>query len=237
MRGARHRGFLRQPTSTDLMTTSRLIPLFMSMAFLSACGGGGADAGSPGPAPTPPAPSNTCSTAGVAASNASTFNTVCMLTTQGEIVVELYAAQSPITVANFLKYVTAGRYDNTLYHRVVAGFVIQGGGYTTTGAGVATYAPIALESNNGLSNIRGTIAMARTSDPNSATSQFFVNTVDNSACLDRGKTVCDATGNGYAVFGKVIYGLDTVDKIAAVSVDGNSQPRTNVVTYWAKQLK
>ncbi|RQP26811.1 peptidyl-prolyl cis-trans isomerase [Albitalea terrae] len=206
------------------------------MAFLSACGGGGSDAGT-APTPTPPAPSNTCSAAGVAASNASTLNTVCMLTTQGEIVVELEAAKSPITVANFLKYVTANRYDNTLYHRVVAGFVIQGGGYTASGASVATYAPITLESNNGLSNVRGTIAMARTSDPNSATSQFFFNTVDNSACLDRGKTVCDATGNGYAVFGRVISGLDTVDKIAAVSVDGNSQPRTNVVTYWAKQLK
>jgi peptidyl-prolyl cis-trans isomerase A (cyclophilin A) len=218
------------------MTTSRLIPLFMSMAFLSACGGGGSDAGT-APTPTPPAPSNTCSAAGVAASNASTLNTVCMLTTQGEIVVELEAAKSPITVANFLKYVTANRYDNTLYHRVVAGFVIQGGGYTADGTAVATYAPITLESNNGLSNVRGTIAMARTSDPNSATSQFFFNTVDNSACLDRGKTVCDATGNGYAVFGRVISGLDTIDKIAAVPVDGNSQPRTNVVTYWAKQLK
>lgn len=205
------------------------------MALLSACGGGGSAAGT-SPAPTPSAPASTCSAAGVAASNASSFNTVCMLTTKGEIVVELYPIQAPVTVANFLKYVNAGRYDDTLYHRVVAGFVVQGGGFTSAGNPVTTYAPIALESNNGLSNVRGTIAMARTSAPDSATSQFFINTVDNSACLNRGTTVCADT-NGYAVYGKVIYGMDTVDKISAVPVDALSQPVTKVVTYWAKQLK
>jgi peptidyl-prolyl cis-trans isomerase A (cyclophilin A) len=152
-------------------------------------------------------------------------------------VLELYPVQSPITVANYLKYVNAKLYDNTIYHRVVSGFVIQGGGYSPTLAPIATYAAIALESNNGLSNVRGTIAMARTSIPDSATSQFFINTVDNSACLNRGTALTGCDVNGYAVFGKVIAGLDVVDKIAAVAVDANFQPRQNVVTYWAQQLK
>ena len=216
------------------MALSRFLPL-IALSLLAACGGGGSDSGTT-PTPTPPAPYLTCSAAGVAASNASTVNTVCMLTTQGEIVLELYPAQAPITVANFLKYVNAKRYDNTLFHRVVKDFVIQGGGVTTTGTAVPTYAAIALESNNGLSNVRGTIAMARTSVPESATSQFFINVVDNSNCLDRGKTICDTTGNGYAVYGKVIAGLDVVDKIAAVAVT-NQAPIQPVVTYWATQLK
>jgi peptidyl-prolyl cis-trans isomerase A (cyclophilin A) len=217
------------------MSFSRFLP-FIALSLLAACGGGGSDAGVT-PTPTPPAPYLTCSAAGIAASNASTVNTVCMLTTQGEIVVELYPAQAPITVANFLKYVNAKRYENTLFHRVVKDFVIQGGGVTTTGAAVPAYAAIALESNNGLSNVRGTIAMARTSVPESATSQFFFNVVDNSNCLDRGKTICDPTGNGYAVYGKVIAGLDVVDKIAAVAVRSDGTPVQDVVTYWATQLK
>jgi peptidyl-prolyl cis-trans isomerase A (cyclophilin A) len=217
--------------------TRSLSILFLSAFALAACGGGGSDDAGFTPTPTPPAPSLTCSAAGVAASNASTVNTVCMLTTQGEIVVELYASKAPVTVANFLKYVNASRYDNTIYHRVVAGFVDQGGGFKADLSPIDTYAPITLESNNGLSNTRGTIAMARTTDPNSATSQFFINLVDNSACLDFGKVTCDTTGKGYAVYGKVIAGLDVVDKIAAVVVDANGLPRQPVVTYWAKQLK
>ena len=228
------------PTEPMSLPHSALVSLFAA-TLLAACGGGGSDAGT-APAPTPPAPYASCSAAGVAASNAAfaanaQINTVCMLTTQGEIVLELYPVQAPLTVANFLKYVTAARYDNTVYHRVVSGFVIQGGGYTTSGAAVAAYAPIALESNNGLSNVRGTIAMARTSVPDSATSQFFINTVDNSACLNRGTVQSGCDVNGYAVFGKVIAGLATVDAISAVSVDVNGQPRQPVVTYWAQQLK
>lgn len=218
-----------------------LASVSLLMSLVAACGGGGADAGvAPPPAPTPPPtpPYLTCSPAGVAASTASTAtSTVCMLTTQGEIVVELYPAQAPVTVANFLTYVNAGRYDNTLYHRVVAGFVVQGGGYTTAFTPVATYPAIALESNNGLSNVRGTIAMARTSAPVSATSQFFINVVDNSACLDFGNTRMGCDSNGYAVYGKVIAGLDVVDKIAAVAVDANGLPWQNVITFWAQQLK
>jgi len=216
----------------DRTLLSRLLSL-LTVSLLAACGGGGGDT-----TPTiPPAPASTCSAGGVAASNASSFNTVCMLTTQGEVVVELYPAQAPITVANFLKYVNAGLYDNTLYHRVVANFVIQGGGYTTSMTAITTYPPITLESNNGLSNVRGTLAMARTSVADSATSQFFINTVDNSACLDYHQFQCDISGTGYAVFGKVIAGLDVVDRIQAVAVDANSAPTTPVVTYWAKQLK
>jgi len=217
------------------MSPLRLLPL-LALSFLSACGGGGDDAGTTPPV-IPPAPYLVCSDAGKAASALSTFNTVCMLTTQGEIVIELYASPSPLTVANFLKYVNAKLYDNTLYHRVVKGFVIQGGGYGTSGAAIATYAPIALESNNGLSNVRGTIAMARTNVPDSATSQFFINAVDNSACLNYGTTATGCDVNGYAVFGKVIAGLDVVDAIAAVSVNSNGLPLQPVVTYWATQLK
>lgn len=210
---------------------------------LTACGGGG-DGGTPlTPVnPTPPAPSATCSAAGIAASTASTATvTVCMLTTQGEIVVALDPVKAPVTVENFLRYVAAGSYSNTLYHRVIKDFVIQGGGFAAvlsegfTAAPVEkpTFPPIVLESNNGLSNVRGTIAMARTNVLNSATSQFYINTVNNTG-LDY---LQGAVGReGYAVFGSVIYGLDTVDKINAVSTT-SERPRQDVVTYWAQTLK
>ena len=223
------------------MTTSRLLSLFF-VSILAACGGGGSDAGgptsgSPSPTPTPPAPYASCSTAGLAAASASTAtDAVCMLTTQGEIVVELYADKAPVTVPNFMQYVNTGRFDNTLYHRVAKGFVIQGGGFTTANAAVATFPAIPLESNNGLSNLRGTIAMARTDVANSATSQFFFNLVDNSACLDRGSKLSGCDANGYAVFGKVISGMDVVDKIAIVAVNA-SVPVQPVVTYWAQRVK
>jgi len=228
------------------MSTSRLLSLFALVA-LTACGGGGGDSSPPPPPapapalePIPPAPYATCSDAGKTVAAASTAtNTVCMLTTQGEIVVELYNDKTPITVTNFLQYVAAKRYDNTLYHRVVNGFVVQGGGYTTDGIGVVTYPMIKIEADKGLSNVRGTIAMARlnSANPDTATSQFFFNTVDNSACLDAGKKTNGCDPNGYAVFGKVIAGLDTIDKIAAVPVYSSGLPVTRVVTYWAEQLK
>ncbi len=160
-----------------------------------------------------------------------------MLTTQGEFVVELYADKAPITVANFLKYVTDKRYDNTLYHRVVPGILAQGGGYTTALATVNHYPAIALESGNGLSNLRGSIAMARTALAASATSQFYVNLVDNSACLDKGSSQAQCDPNGYAVFGKVIFGLSVLDKIGALQVDPAGLPVQPVATYWAQQLK
>jgi len=117
---------------------------------------------------------------------------------------------SPKTVANFLDYVKSGQYSGTIFHRVIKGFMIQGGGYTTSFAEKPTRAPIPLESRNGLKNTTGTIAMARTSDPNSATAQFFINTVDNA-----GLDYPNPDGNGYAVFGKVISGMDVVKKIEA----------------------
>ena len=135
---------------------------------------------------------------------------VLMKTSLGDIIIELYPNKAPITVENFLTYVNENFYDDTVFHRVISGFMIQGGGYTENGNEKKTHDAIKLESNNGLSNERGTIAMARTMIANSATSQFFINTNDNDF-LDYG--VRDA---GYAVFGKVIDGMDIVEMIEAV---------------------
>ncbi|QYD67440.1 peptidyl-prolyl cis-trans isomerase [Paraburkholderia edwinii] len=133
---------------------------------------------------------------------------VLFKTSDGDIRVELYPEKAPKTVANFLDYVKSGQYNGTIFHRVIPGFMIQGGGYTTSFAEKPTRAPIPLESRNGLKNVTGAIAMARTGDPNSATAQFFINTVDN-ANLD----YPNPDGNGYAVFGKVTSGMDVVKKI------------------------
>ncbi|MBC8746056.1 peptidyl-prolyl cis-trans isomerase A (cyclophilin A) [Paraburkholderia sp. WC7.3g] len=135
---------------------------------------------------------------------------VLLKTSEGDIRVELYPEKAPKTVANFLDYVKAGQYSGTIFHRVIPGFMIQGGGYTQSFVEKPTRAPISLESHNGLKNTAGTIAMARTSDPNSATAQFFINTVDN-ANLD----YPNPDGNGYAVFGKVTSGMDVVKRIEA----------------------
>ena len=140
---------------------------------------------------------------------------VIMDTNFGEIVIKLDALNAPVTVENFLNYVKSKHYDNTQFHRVIKGFMIQGGGFSSEGNEKETVAPIKNEGKNGLTNKRGSIAMARTNDPNSATSQFFINTVDNSRTLDAG----GANGpDGYAVFGEVISGMETVDKIATVRV-------------------
>ena len=133
------------------------------------------------------------------------------VTTMGNFVVQLDPARAPKTVANFLDYVKSGFYKGTIFHRVIPGFMVQGGGFTADMQKKPTRAPIPLESQNGLRNLKGTIAMARTSDPNSATSQFFVNVVDN-ASLDYPKP----DGYGYAVFGKVISGMNVIEKIVAV---------------------
>jgi peptidyl-prolyl cis-trans isomerase A (cyclophilin A) len=133
-------------------------------------------------------------------------------TNQGDIVLQLDAAKAPKTVANFVEYVKAGHYNGTIFHRVIDGFMIQGGGMTPDMREKATRAPIPLESRSGLSNARGTIAMARTSVPDSATAQFFINVKDN-AFLDAARS---PDGNGYAVFGKVIEGMEVVDKIRKV---------------------
>ena len=144
-------------------------------------------------------------------------------TSLGEIVIELDAAKAPKTVANFLEYVKSGHYDGTIFHRVIPDFMIQGGGFDADLKQKATRAPIALESKNGLSNVRGSVAMARTNVPDSATAQFFINIKDN-AFLDSANTP-DRTG--YAVFGKVVSGMDVVDKIWAVPT-GNKGPYQNV---------
>ena len=136
--------------------------------------------------------------------------TVVIETSKGSIEVQLDAAKAPITVKNFLSYVDNKFYDGTIFHRVIKNFMIQGGGFTPDMKQKSTDAPIKLESNNGLKNLRGTIAMARTNDPNSATSQFFINHADNSF-LDYSDSP-----PGYAVFGKVTKGLEVLDEIAAV---------------------
>jgi len=139
---------------------------------------------------------------------------VVLETTMGRIVLELYPDKAPKTVANFLTYVDEGFYDGTIFHRVIPGFVLQGGGYTADFRQKPTRPPIPNEADNGLSNLRGTIAMARTADPHSATSQFFINLVDNKRLDHTGKG--DSQAWGYAVFGKVVEGMDVVDKIARV---------------------
>lgn len=133
---------------------------------------------------------------------------VTMTTSLGTIVFELNPAKAPVSVDNFLNYTESGFYVNKIFHRVISSFVIQGGGYTADLTLATTQAPIKLEANNGLSNVRGSLAMARTAAADSATSQFFINVVDNVSL--------DTSGGGYAVFGKVITGLDIVDKIKAV---------------------
>jgi len=144
-----------------------------------------------------------------AAMGTAVAQTVKLTTSEGDIVVQLDAAKAPKTVENFVQYVKAGHYNGTVFHRVIKTFMIQGGGMTPDLKEKATRAPIPLESRNGLSNARGTIAMARTNVPDSATAQFFINVKDNSF-LDAAQS---PDGNGYAVFGKVIQGMDVVDKI------------------------
>lgn len=134
-------------------------------------------------------------------------------TNKGDIVIALDADAAPITVENFLTYVRSGFYNDTIFHRVIPNFMIQGGGFTKDYAQKPTRDPILNEADNDLSNARGTIAMARTSDPNSATAQFFINTVDN-GFLDH--TMPTPRGWGYAVFGKVIMGMEIVDAISAI---------------------
>jgi cyclophilin family peptidyl-prolyl cis-trans isomerase len=131
-------------------------------------------------------------------------------TSHGTFVVELFPKEAPVTVENFLRYVDDGHFDGTIFHRIVPGFVIQGGGLTADFASRKTRPPIGNEARNGLKNLRGSLSMARTSDINSATSQFFVNLKDN-AFLDHGPR-----DYGYAVFGRVTEGMEVIDKIAGV---------------------
>ncbi len=147
---------------------------------------------------------------------------VKLATSMGDIVLELAPDKAPKTVANFLQYVRDKHYDGTVFHRVIDGFMIQGGGFTGEFKEKATRAPIPLEATNGLRNDRGTVAMARTGDPNSATSQFFIN-VGNNNMLN----APNPDGHGYTVFGKVVSGMDVVDKIRNART-GNKSRMQNV---------
>lgn len=138
---------------------------------------------------------------------------ILMKTNIGEIKLELYPEKAPVTVENFVSYINDNFFNGLIFHRVIDGFMIQGGGFDENLHQKETKAPIKIESDNGLKNDRGTIAMARTNDPNSATSQFFINLVDNNFLNFRSP---DITGYGYAVFGKVTDGMEVVDKIATV---------------------
>lgn len=146
---------------------------------------------------------------------------VLLETSMGNITVELAPERAPITVRNFLAYVEKGHYDGTIFHRVIPGFMIQGGGFTADMNEKPTMQPIPLEARGGLPNDRYTIAMARTSYPHSATSQFFINVADNDFLnADRAQD-----GNGYAVFGRVVAGEDVVDKIAGVKTGAKGMMR------------
>lgn len=167
---------------------------------------------------------------------------VQVTTSLGSAVLELNPTKAPATVDNFLKYVSSGFYTGTIFHRVIRNFVVQAGGFTSGLAQMTpTYAPITLESNNGLSNLTGTLAMARTTEPDSATSQFYVNLVDNTN-LD----YVSSASPGYAVFGKVVSGLDVISAIGAVptgpSKDTNGAqmsdvPLTEVIVTSIKRIK
>jgi cyclophilin family peptidyl-prolyl cis-trans isomerase len=137
-------------------------------------------------------------------------------TSMGDITVELFKEQAPVSVENFLRYVSEGFYPGTIFHRVVRGFVVQGGGYLPGMVEKATHPPIQNEATNGLKNIRGSLAMARTQTLRSATSQFYINVANNSALDHRGFNPPDF---GYAVFGRVLSGMEVVDKIAGVATE------------------
>lgn len=159
-------------------------------------------------------------------------------TSMGNIVIELNADKAPNTVANFIDYVKSGHYDGTIFHRVIDGFMIQGGGMDANMKEKATKKPIQNEADNGLTNDVGTIAMARTSDPHSATSQFFINVKDNGFLNYSGK---NPQGWGYAVFGKVTEGMDVVNRIKGVPTGRYGMhadvPSTPVVIIHAKVIE
>ena len=143
----------------------------------------------------------------------------------GSIVIELYPAKAPQTVANFLQYVKDGHYDGTLFHRVIPGFMVQGGGFTPDFQLKPARKPVRNEADNGLKNTPGTLAMARTPDPHSATAQFFINVADNQSLDFRFPT---QDGYGYCVFGKVVKGMNVVERIAKVATGAGPAPHRDV---------
>jgi cyclophilin family peptidyl-prolyl cis-trans isomerase len=167
-----------------------------------------------------------------------TTTKVKLTTTLGEIIVQLNSEKAPVSSANFLTYVNEGFYNGTIFHRVIPGFMAQGGGFDTSFNQKAVHPPIKNEADNGLTNLRGTIAMARTNDPNSATAQFFINYKDNSFLNFTSPT---PSGWGYAVFGEVIEGMDVADAMAkqATGNRGGHQdvPETDIVIEKAEVIK
>ena len=163
---------------------------------------------------------------------------VILYTNYGKIALELEQEHAPKTVANFLGYVRAGHFDNTLFHRVIDGFMSQGGGFTPNFKTKATGAPIENEAGNGLKNERYTVAMARTNDPHSATAQFFINVADNDFLNHRSR---DANGWGYCVFGRVVAGTEVVDRIKDVPTGNRSMhqnvPKQDVVIERAEETQ
>ena len=163
---------------------------------------------------------------------------VVLETSSGKIIIELLPDKAPETVKNFLEYVDSEFYTDTVFHRVIPNFMVQGGGLTVDMNSKPTQTPIKNEADNGLKNERGTIAMARTADPNSATAQFFINTVNNDFLNHRSK---DSQGWGYAVFGRVVEGMDVVDAISGVKTETRGVyrdvPSEPVVIHNAKRIK
>jgi peptidyl-prolyl cis-trans isomerase B (cyclophilin B) len=163
---------------------------------------------------------------------------VKLQTSLGDIVIELYPDKAPLTVKNFVGYVSAGHYDGTIFHRVIDGFMIQGGGYLPGLKEKTTQPPVQNEANNGLNNKMGTIAMARTNAPHSASAQFFINVVDNPFLDHKAPT---AQGWGYCVFGRVVSGLDVVDQIRDVDTGHSGGmadvPKEDVVIHKATMEK
>ena len=163
---------------------------------------------------------------------------VKLTTTLGEIIIQLNTEKAPVSTANFLTYVNEGFYNGTIFHRIIPGFMAQGGGFDTSFNQKAVHAPIKNEADNGLTNHRGTLAMARTNDPNSATAQFFINYKDNTFLNYTSST---PSGWGYAVFGEVIEGMDVADAMAkqATGNRGGHQdvPKTDIVIEKAEVIK
>lgn len=162
-----------------------------------------------------------CLIAGIASAEGKKNPVVVMETSLGNVKIELFEKEAPASVGNFLEYANSGFYSDTVFHRVIANFMIQGGGFTADLKQKPTKAPIVNEAGNGLKNQRGTLAMARTGIVNSATAQFFINVVNNDFLNHRDRT---QQGFGYAVFGKVVEGMDVVDKIAAVKTVTRGMP-------------
>jgi peptidyl-prolyl cis-trans isomerase B (cyclophilin B) len=164
------------------------------------------------------------------------MSSVILHTTMGDIGIELDAENAPATVANFLQYVRDGHYDNTVFHRVIDGFMVQGGGFTPGMKQKSTRGPVANEAGNGLKNVKYSVAMARTSDPHSATAQFFINVADNAFLDYKGPS---PQGWGYCVFGKVVQGTDVVDRIKDVPTGSAGMhqdvPRDDVVITKAEE--